>query len=267
MKAIEIAGPGHTAPLTETLADFVAGFTPAALPAAGARADRHGGEGWRCLPARGRQPRLLDRPADRGLRAGPGRHARGERGRPRLSDRGGAWRRSPTAPWATPAISSRITPRRSCIPIAIMLPTALAVGERIGADGAAPARRGRARLRGRVPGLDGARARCSNTTSASIPRRSRAASARPRRRRSCSASSARRSMRALGLAACQASGLMAWESDPSENARPFQMGMAARNGVTAALLARCRFRRTGCGLRSRPHGVSARSAAGRDRSF
>jgi 2-methylcitrate dehydratase PrpD len=43
--------------------------------------------------------------------------------------------------------------------------------------------------------------------------------------------------RALGLAACQASGLMAWESDPSENARPFQMGIAARNGVTAALLA------------------------------
>ncbi len=43
--------------------------------------------------------------------------------------------------------------------------------------------------------------------------------------------------RAFGLAGCQASGLMAWESDPSENARPFQMGMAARNGVTAALLA------------------------------
>jgi 2-methylcitrate dehydratase PrpD len=47
--------------------------------------------------------------------------------------------------------------------------------------------------------------------------------------------------RALGLAACQASGLMAWESDPSENARPFQMGMAARNGVTAALLAAAGF--------------------------
>jgi 2-methylcitrate dehydratase PrpD len=43
--------------------------------------------------------------------------------------------------------------------------------------------------------------------------------------------------RAFGLAACQASGLMAWESDESENARPFQMGLAARNGVTAALLA------------------------------
>jgi 2-methylcitrate dehydratase PrpD len=44
-------------------------------------------------------------------------------------------------------------------------------------------------------------------------------------------------VRALGLAGCQASGMMAWESDPTENARPFQMGMAARNGVTAALLA------------------------------
>src|SRR5690349_14878464 len=43
--------------------------------------------------------------------------------------------------------------------------------------------------------------------------------------------------RAFGLAGCQASGLMAWESDETENSRPFQMGMAARNGVTAALLA------------------------------
>ncbi len=53
--------------------------------------------------------------------------------------------------------------------------------------------------------------------------------------------------RALGLAACQASGMMAWESDPTENARPFQMGMAARNGVTAALLAARGF--------GGPHGV------------
>ena len=44
-------------------------------------------------------------------------------------------------------------------------------------------------------------------------------------------------LRALGLAALQASGLMAWEDDPKEDARAFQMGMAARNGVTAALLA------------------------------
>jgi 2-methylcitrate dehydratase PrpD len=47
--------------------------------------------------------------------------------------------------------------------------------------------------------------------------------------------------RTFGLTACQASGLMAWESDPTENARPFQMGMAARNGVTAALLAQAGF--------------------------
>ena len=43
--------------------------------------------------------------------------------------------------------------------------------------------------------------------------------------------------RAFGLAGCQASGLMAWESDETENSRPFQMGMAARNGVTSAMLA------------------------------
>lgn len=48
-------------------------------------------------------------------------------------------------------------------------------------------------------------------------------------------------IRALGLAACQASGMMAWETDPTENARPFQMGMAARNGVTAALLSKSGF--------------------------
>ncbi len=46
---------------------------------------------------------------------------------------------------------------------------------------------------------------------------------------------------AFGLAGCQASGLMAWESDETENSRPFQMGMAARNGVTAATLASIGF--------------------------
>ena len=48
-------------------------------------------------------------------------------------------------------------------------------------------------------------------------------------------------VRALGLAALQTSGLMAWQDDPREDARPFQMGMSARNGVTAALLARSGF--------------------------
>jgi 2-methylcitrate dehydratase PrpD len=42
---------------------------------------------------------------------------------------------------------------------------------------------------------------------------------------------------ALGLAGTQASGLLAWETDPTENSRPFNPGIAARNGVTAALLA------------------------------
>lgn len=48
-------------------------------------------------------------------------------------------------------------------------------------------------------------------------------------------------VRTLGLAGLQASGLMAWQDDPNEDARPFQMGMAARNGVTAALLAQNGF--------------------------
>jgi 2-methylcitrate dehydratase PrpD len=43
--------------------------------------------------------------------------------------------------------------------------------------------------------------------------------------------------RAWGLAGTQASGLLAWETDPTENARPFNPGIAARNGTTAAVLA------------------------------
>jgi len=42
----------------------------------------------------------------------------------------------------------------------------------------------------------------------------------------------------IGLAALQASGLLAWESDPTEMSRPLNDGIAARNGVTAALLAK-----------------------------
>ncbi|MBY8978054.1 MmgE/PrpD family protein [Rhodobacteraceae bacterium NNCM2] len=48
-------------------------------------------------------------------------------------------------------------------------------------------------------------------------------------------------VRTLGLAALQTSGLMAWQDDPKEDARPFQMGLAARNGVMSALLARDGF--------------------------
>lgn len=40
----------------------------------------------------------------------------------------------------------------------------------------------------------------------------------------------------LGLAALQASGLLSWAADPTEHSRPFNSGIAARNGVTAATL-------------------------------
>ncbi len=46
---------------------------------------------------------------------------------------------------------------------------------------------------------------------------------------------------ALGLAMQQASGLLAWASDQTENSRPFNPGLAARNGTTAAYLARLGF--------------------------
>ncbi|TAK22725.1 MAG: MmgE/PrpD family protein [Chloroflexota bacterium] len=42
---------------------------------------------------------------------------------------------------------------------------------------------------------------------------------------------------ALGLCGTQASGLLAWETDQTEHSRPFNPGIAARNGTTAALLA------------------------------
>ena len=42
---------------------------------------------------------------------------------------------------------------------------------------------------------------------------------------------------AFGLTANQASGLLAWASDHTEQSRPFNPGLAARNGTTAALLA------------------------------
>ncbi len=46
---------------------------------------------------------------------------------------------------------------------------------------------------------------------------------------------------ALGLAMQQASGLLAWASDPTENSRPFNPGLAARNGTSAAYLASLGF--------------------------
>lgn len=46
---------------------------------------------------------------------------------------------------------------------------------------------------------------------------------------------------AFGLAGTQSSGLLGWVDDPHEHARPFNMGLAARNGVYAAELAAAGF--------------------------
>jgi 2-methylcitrate dehydratase PrpD len=46
---------------------------------------------------------------------------------------------------------------------------------------------------------------------------------------------------ALGLAMQQACGLLAWADDPTEQSRPLNPGLAARNGTTAAYLARLDF--------------------------
>ncbi len=48
-------------------------------------------------------------------------------------------------------------------------------------------------------------------------------------------------MNAMGLCGNQASGLLAWAKDQTENSRPFNPGIAARNGATAAMLAKLGF--------------------------
>lgn len=121
-------------------------------------------------------------------------------------------------------------------PIAVTIPTALAVGERVGASG-------RDFLAAVALGCEVE----YRVSMALGPAEQYALGFHPSAICGCFGATAAAAFllkldaqavaRALGLAACQASGLMAWETDPSENARPFQMGMAARNGVTAALLA------------------------------
>ena len=121
-------------------------------------------------------------------------------------------------------------------PVAVMGPTALAMGERVGASG-------RAFLTAVALGCEVE----YRVSMALGPAEQYALGFHPSAVCGCFGATAAACFllgleagaveRAFGLAACQASGLMAWESDPTENARPFQMGMAARNGVTAALLA------------------------------
>ena len=125
-------------------------------------------------------------------------------------------------------------------PLAIMGPTALAVGERVGASG-------REFLAAVALG-------CEVEYRASIalgPTEQYNLGFHPSAVCGCFGATAASAyllglndeavVRAFGLAGCQASGMMAWETDPTENARPFQMGMAGRNGVTSALLAQSGF--------------------------
>jgi 2-methylcitrate dehydratase PrpD len=125
-------------------------------------------------------------------------------------------------------------------PIAVMVPTALAIGERVGADGArflAAVTLG-CEIEYRVSMALGPAQQYALGFHPSAVCGAFGATAAASFLLGLDAAA---TTRAFGLAACQASGMMAWESDPTENARPFQMGMAARNGVTAALLAASGF--------------------------
>jgi 2-methylcitrate dehydratase PrpD len=125
-------------------------------------------------------------------------------------------------------------------PVAVMVPTALAVGERVGATGAeflaAVALGLEIEYRVSVALGPAEQYALGFHPSAVCGTFGATAAAALLTRLDPEAA-----VRALGLAGCQASGMMAWESDPTENARPFQMGVAARNGVTAARLASMGF--------------------------
>lgn len=121
-------------------------------------------------------------------------------------------------------------------PAAVVVPTALAVGERERADG-------RRFLAAMVLGVEVA----CRVSSALDPRGLYRRGFHPSSVAGCfGAAAAAGSLlgldvpqlcNALGLAGTQASGLLAWASDLTEHSRPFNPGIAARNGTTAALLA------------------------------
>jgi 2-methylcitrate dehydratase PrpD len=123
---------------------------------------------------------------------------------------------------------------------AVIVPTSLAVGERVGADG-------KRLLASMVLGIEVA-ARVSDAfdpvalynrgfhPSAVCGAFGAAAAAGYLLRLS-----PERQAVALGLAMQQACGLLAWANDPTEHSRPLNPGLAARNGTTAACLARLGF--------------------------
>lgn len=225
--------------LTETLAEFVAGFTPASLPAGtAANTLTVVRDGTGCLLAAANPAFSTGR-----LIAA---FAEDQGGKPEASVVGAGFK--------TGAVHAALAngtmgyacdfephhPEAILHPIAVMIPTAMALGERTGASGArflAAVALG-CEVEYRVSMAIGpvelynlgfhpsavAGAFGATTCAAFLLGLDR-----------------RAVVNAFGLAGCQASGMMAWESDPTENARPFQMGMAARNGVTAALLAQRGF--------------------------
>ena len=228
-----------SAPLTSALAEYVAGFAPASLPAdVRARTVAVVRDGSAALLAAANP----DYSTGRLIAA----FARDQGGTPEASVVGNGFRTSAVMAAlanGTMGYACDIEPHHPegiLHPIAVMIPTALAVGERVGADGA--------RFLAAVALGCEVEYRVSMALG---PAEQYALGFHPSAVCGCFGATAAAACllgldadgvtRAFGLAACQASGMMAWESDPTENARPFQMGMAARNGVTAALLAGAGF--------------------------
>lgn len=122
----------------------------------------------------------------------------------------------------------------------VVLPAALAIGEAQGAGGreliaslvAAYDVEGRVGI-----ALDPVRLYARSFHPSSIDGNFGAAAAAGRMLRLDSA----RMVDAFGLAGCQASGLLAWVTEASQLSKAFQIGIASRNGVTAAQLAQLGF--------------------------
>jgi flagellar motor switch protein FliG len=206
-----------TAPLTDALAGFVADFEPGDLPpAVAARTLELVGDGSACLLAAANP----DWPTGRLIAA----FAREQGGAPEASVVGHGFR--------TGAVHAALAngtmgyacdfephhPEAILHPIAVMLPAALAVGERVGASGRmflAAVALG-CEVEYRVSMALGPAAQYALGVHPSAVCGGFGAAAAAAWLMGLDPDGV---TRALGLAACQASGQMAWESDASENAR------------------------------------------------
>ncbi|MCC7426485.1 MAG: MmgE/PrpD family protein [Alphaproteobacteria bacterium] len=220
---------------TAALAEFVGGFTSGALPdPVLATTEMIVRDGVGCLLAAANPAFSTGRVISR--------FALDQGGRPEASVVGGGFLTSVTAATlanGTMGYACDMEPHHPeaiLHPVAIMVPVGLALAERTGAGGAA------------FLGAVALGCEVEYRVSMAInPRAMYALGFHPSAVAGCFGAAAAASYllrlsqeavtRAFGLAACQASGMMAWEDYPTENARPFQMGMAARNGITAAMLA------------------------------